>query len=78
LTVVQPPYSSALVVELRRVELAFFVNERNCLESSQLRAEIDPDQDAGTWYVVVSNIVSQILDHYYAFKNMPRERRLIL
>lgn len=53
LTVVQPP-SSPLVVELRRLDLAFFVNNRNRLESSQLRAEIDPDQDAGTWYVVVS------------------------
>lgn len=50
LTVFQPEHGR-LKVELRRLELTFFVNDRGCLESQQLRAEIDPDQDPGTWYV---------------------------
>lgn len=45
LTVFQPE-KGTLTVELRRLELSFFVNHRNLLESRQLRSEIDPDQDA--------------------------------
>jgi hypothetical protein len=48
LTVYQPA-TRDLSVDLRRLELLFHVNRRNLLESSQLRSEIDPDQDAGTW-----------------------------
>ncbi|OJD31253.1 p-loop containing nucleoside triphosphate hydrolase [Diplodia corticola] len=56
LTVYQPR-SSPLSVELRRLELAFFVNRRRCLQCRELRAEIDPDQDAGTWYGLNSKLV---------------------
>ncbi|KAL2063392.1 hypothetical protein VTL71DRAFT_5197 [Oculimacula yallundae] len=58
ITVYQPrSITSRLTVELRRLELLFFVNRRGLLECSQLRAEIDPDQDAGTWYGLRSKLV---------------------
>lgn len=56
LTVVQPK-SRTLTVELNRKALKFFVNGRNLLESAQLRSEIDPNQDAGTWYGLKSKLV---------------------
>ena len=56
LTVFQPARKN-LSVELRRLELTFCVNTRSLLESPQLRSEIDPDQDAGTWYGLNSQIV---------------------
>jgi hypothetical protein len=56
LTVFQPAYRS-LSVELRRLELIFVVNRKGLLESPQLRSEIDPDQDAGTWYGLNSKLV---------------------
>ena len=56
ITVFQPARRT-LTVELRRLELSFFVNKRNLLESSQLQCEIDPDQDAGTWYGLNSKLV---------------------
>jgi hypothetical protein len=55
-TVFQPA-KRTLTVELRRLELSFSVNERNLLESPQLQCEIDPDQDAGTWYGLNSKLV---------------------
>ncbi|KAH7319411.1 hypothetical protein BKA65DRAFT_101684 [Rhexocercosporidium sp. MPI-PUGE-AT-0058] len=58
ITVYQPKSGgSRLTVQLRRLELLFFVNRRGLLECSQLRAEIDPDQDAGTWYGLRSKLV---------------------
>ena len=56
LTVFQPERGS-LHVELRRLELSFFVNAGRLLESRELRSEIDPDQDAGTWYGLNSKLV---------------------
>lgn len=56
LTVFQPARGS-LSVELRRLELSFTVNSKNLLQSAQLRSEIDPDQDAGTWYGLNSKLV---------------------
>ncbi|KAF2494893.1 hypothetical protein BU16DRAFT_590135 [Lophium mytilinum] len=56
LTVFQPPFRN-LTVDLRRMELSFTVNRRNLLECSQLQSEIDPNQDAGTWYGLNSKIV---------------------
>lgn len=56
LTVFQPARRS-LSVELRRLELSFSVNAKNLLESAQLQSEIDPDQDAGTWYGLNSKLV---------------------
>ena len=56
LTVFQPG-RGRLTVELRRLEISFFVNGNNLFESPQLRSEIDPDQDAGTWYGLNSKLV---------------------
>jgi hypothetical protein len=51
------PGRGKLTVELRRLELSFFVNGNNLFESPQLRSEIDPNQDAGTWYGLNSKLV---------------------
>ncbi|KAI1817158.1 hypothetical protein GGS20DRAFT_582854 [Poronia punctata] len=56
LTVYQPP-TGKLTVELKHLDLRFSVNKRQRLECRQLEAEIDPDQDAGTWYGLSSKIV---------------------
>ena len=55
LTVFQPN-RRPLSVELRRLELSFFVNRDRCLESGQLKAYIEPNQDAGTWYGLNSKL----------------------
>ena len=49
--------SPILRVELRRLELTFSVNKNGLLESPQLRSEIDPNQDAGTWYGLMSSLI---------------------
>lgn len=56
LTVFQPEKGN-LSVELRRLELSFYVNVDGLLACRQLCAEIDPDQDAGTWYGLNSKLV---------------------
>ncbi len=56
LTVFQPTMGT-LSVELRHLELSFFVNKNNLLECRELHAEIDPNQDAGTLYGFQSKIV---------------------
>jgi len=56
LTVFQPA-KGRLSVEMRHLELSFFVNRSNLLECRELRAEIDPNQDAGTLYGFQSKIV---------------------
>jgi hypothetical protein len=56
LVVFQPLFNN-LTVELRRLDLQFRVNQKGLLQSQQLHSEIDPDQDAGTWYGVESKIV---------------------
>ena len=55
LTVFQPS-RRPLSVELRRLELSFFVNRNRCLESTQLRAFIDSNQDVGSWYGLNSKL----------------------
>ncbi|KAK7749315.1 hypothetical protein SLS62_008284 [Diatrype stigma] len=51
LTVFQPLSLKGLLgVELRHLDLSLYVNWKGLLECRQLNAEIDPDQDAGTWY----------------------------
>jgi hypothetical protein len=58
LTVFQPlAPSGRLSVELRNLELSFFVNSKGLLECRELRSEIDPNQDAGTLYGFDSKIV---------------------
>ncbi|KAK3938153.1 hypothetical protein QBC46DRAFT_441500 [Diplogelasinospora grovesii] len=44
-------------VEMKRLDLTFAVNGNGCLESRELRAEVDPNQDAGTLYGFESKIV---------------------
>ncbi|KAF2838260.1 hypothetical protein M501DRAFT_1017279 [Patellaria atrata CBS 101060] len=56
ITVYQPE-KFPLSVELRRMQLNFFVNRAKLLESFQLRFEIDPDQDAGCFYGLQSTLV---------------------
>lgn len=70
LTVYQPA-TGKLSVELRRLELSFFVNSKNLLECRELRSEIDPDQDAKTWYGLVSKLVLRDT-------NNPRQRSIIV
>jgi len=70
LTVFQPERGK-LAVELRRLELSFFVNSNKLLQCRQLRSEIDPDQDAGTWYGLDSKLVLRDA------KN-PRQRSIIV
>ena len=56
LTVFQPTMGK-LSVELRHLELSFFVNRDGLLQCRELHAEIDPNQDAGTLYGFESKIV---------------------
>ena len=56
LTVFQPQ-RGPLSVEMRRLELTFFVNRHNLFECRQLRSEVDPNQDAGTWYGLDSKLI---------------------
>ncbi|RAK87649.1 hypothetical protein BO79DRAFT_246177 [Aspergillus costaricaensis CBS 115574] len=56
LTIYQPPVKE-LSVELKRMNLTFHVNRRKLLQCPQLGAEIDPDQDAGTFYGLQSMLV---------------------
>ena len=62
LTVFQP-LAGHLSVELRHLDLSFFVNRRGLLECRELRAEIDPNQDAGTLYGFESKIVLRDVDN---------------
>lgn len=58
LTVFQPQsLRGRLTVELKHLDLHFAVNKNSLLQCQQLNAEIDPDQDAGTWYGLRSKIV---------------------
>lgn len=58
LTIFQPMKDRGpLSVELRHLELSFFVNQHGNLECRELGAEVDADQDAGTLYGYRSMIV---------------------
>jgi len=58
ITVFQPLHiHGKLSVELRHLELSFFVNSRGLLQCRELGEEIDPNQDAGTLYGFRSKIV---------------------
>jgi hypothetical protein len=56
LTVYQPE-AGKLCVEMRHLELSFFVNKKHLLQCRELHAEVDPNQDAGTLYGLQSKIV---------------------
>ncbi|KAI9150138.1 hypothetical protein HJFPF1_09893 [Paramyrothecium foliicola] len=55
--VVQPGAFRNLQVELRRLQVLFYVNDLLLLQSPQLQCEIDPNQDAGTWYGLRNKLV---------------------
>ncbi|KAK0649645.1 hypothetical protein B0T16DRAFT_457038 [Cercophora newfieldiana] len=58
LTVFQPlAQRGQLSVEMRHLELSLFVNENGLLEFRELKAEMDPNQDAGTWYGLEGKLV---------------------
>jgi hypothetical protein len=58
ITVFQPISTRGkLSVELRHLELSFYVNSKGLLECRELGEEIDPDQNAGTLYGFQSKIV---------------------
>lgn len=61
LTVFQPT-KGKLTVELKHLDLQFVVNQNQLLQCRQLNAEIDPDQDAGTWYGLRSKIVMREIE----------------
>ena len=56
MTVFQPQRSN-ISLHLPDLELSFRVNSEGLLESQQLRAKVDSDQDAGTLYGVESKLV---------------------
>ncbi|KAK8175389.1 hypothetical protein IWX90DRAFT_469628 [Phyllosticta citrichinensis] len=70
LTVYQPE-TRKLSVELRRLELSFFVNSKGLLYCNELKAEVDPDQDARTWYGLDSKVVLRDVDN-------PRRRSILV
>lgn len=51
------PQQGTLQVELRRFDLSFFVNHKSLLQCRELRSEIAPVQDCGTWYGLRSKLV---------------------
>ncbi|KUJ24466.1 uncharacterized protein LY89DRAFT_663197 [Mollisia scopiformis] len=82
LTVFQPE-QGRLTVELRRLALSFSVNSRNLLESPQLKAEVDLNQDAGTWYGLDSKLVLRevVINHDPITRyitSTPQRQRIIL
>lgn len=64
LLVTQPSMlDSGLEVHIQQLQLMFFVNDKQRLYSPQLRLEIDPNQDAGTWYGLTSKLVCCSVDN---------------
>ncbi|KAG8409573.1 hypothetical protein J3459_017399 [Metarhizium acridum] len=58
LTVYQPLSDNGrLSVEIKRLEMSFFVNARGLLSSNQLHSEIDPVQNIGTLHGLQSKLV---------------------
>ncbi|KAK7937284.1 uncharacterized protein PG986_014152 [Apiospora aurea] len=51
------PQNAVLTIDLKRMSIRFFINKFKRLQSSQLRIEIDTNQDAGTWYGFDSKLV---------------------
>ncbi|KAI1136366.1 hypothetical protein F5Y05DRAFT_106727 [Hypoxylon sp. FL0543] len=61
LTIYQPGRQYAPTVELHRMQLRWFVNRNNLLQSPHLQAEIDPCQCINTWYGFDSKLVCRRL-----------------
>jgi len=83
LTAFQPDWGR-LTVELRRLELLFFVNGNNLFQSPQLKSEIDLNQDAGTLYELNSKLVlrevAKVRDPvtHYLFSVLQRQRSILV
>ncbi|KAI1080316.1 hypothetical protein F5B20DRAFT_589398 [Whalleya microplaca] len=72
LTMYQPNSSYSLTVDMKRMQLRWFVNSDNWLQSAHLQAEIDPNQSIGTWYGFDSKLVCRNLkDHADRFVLVP-------
>ncbi|KAJ8110852.1 hypothetical protein OPT61_g6407 [Boeremia exigua] len=52
-------YNGKVTVELKPLELSFFINDSGLLQSLRLGAIVTQDQDAGTWYGLNSKLVIQ-------------------
>ncbi|KAK3307698.1 uncharacterized protein B0T15DRAFT_415095 [Chaetomium strumarium] len=64
LLVTQPAKpGSGLEVHIVPMQLMFFVRNNQLLYSPQLNLEIDPNQDAGTWYGLLSKLVCRKVDN---------------
>ncbi|KAI1385347.1 uncharacterized protein F4822DRAFT_445312 [Hypoxylon trugodes] len=61
LTIYQQGGKYSLAVEMPRLQLKWHVNKNRMLESSHLRAEIDPCQDIDTWHGFDSKLVCRNL-----------------
>ncbi|KAI1771547.1 hypothetical protein F4818DRAFT_454673 [Hypoxylon cercidicola] len=57
LIIYQPASSYSLVVDMPRMQLRWFVNQNQLLQSPHLQAEIDPYQCIDTWYGFDSKLV---------------------
>ncbi|KAM0348261.1 hypothetical protein ACHAPU_004229 [Fusarium lateritium] len=59
--VYQPGGNRNLTVELKRLNILFHTNKSRLLESPQLQCQIDVNQDAGTWFILVplGNLTAQ-------------------
>lgn len=69
--IVYQPEDWGLSVQLPNLELSFFVNRQGLLQSGELRAVIDDDQDAGTLYGLESKLILRSV-------NNPWERSIIV
>lgn len=59
LTIYQPAGKGSLSVEMKRLEIRFFVNSKRQLECPQLGAEIDPQQELGTLHGLSGQLILQ-------------------
>ncbi|KAM0234985.1 hypothetical protein ACHAP5_009889 [Fusarium lateritium] len=57
LTIYQPSGKGLLSVEMKRLEIRFYVNSKGLLECPQLGAEVDPEQDGGTFHGLSSQVI---------------------
>jgi len=66
ITIYQQPEQGRLSVELKRIELNFFVNKNGLLQCPQLAAVVvkTREQDVGTWYGLRSQLVLRSLSNY--------------
>ncbi|KAK4227346.1 hypothetical protein QBC38DRAFT_417082 [Podospora fimiseda] len=62
-SVISKQISKGLEVQIPIMQLMFFVNYNQYLFSPQLGLEVDPDQDAGTWYGLRQKLVCRRVDN---------------